>query len=296
MKNKIKSKIEKFYKRNYKTLMVIPIILMIFSFVMIYNTIQNEGTPIYRDISLKGGLSTNIYVDTKVTTTELENYLNNKYPDKEFSISELNENGKKVGFIIDTNLEEEILKKELEKYFNVTFDSQNYSSNFISPSLSNSFFIQAVWILIISFLLMSAVIFLYFREFVPAFAIILSAFFDILVTIGILNSFKYKISISGIGTLLMLIGYSIDTDILLTNRLLKEPGKNYIEKIFDAFKTGITMSITTLLAGLVAFLFTNSKIIKEIALIILVGLTVDVISTWLQNSGILLWWLNKKSK
>jgi len=135
---------------------------------------------------------------------------------------------------------------------------------------------------------------MYFKEFVPSFAVVLSAIFDITVTVGILNFLKFKISIAGIGALLMLIGYSIDTDVLLTNRLVRERGTNYFEKTLYAFKTGSLMSATTLIASIIALILTNSQIISEIVFILTIGLLVDYVSTWIQNSAILLWWIEKK--
>jgi len=296
-KEKLLDKIFSKYKKNYKKLMIIPILMLLFGMYFIYDTTTKDGTPIYRDISLKGGLSTIIKIDSIKTPEEIKNDLKNKFADNSFTISQTKESGKKTGFIIDTDLKEEEFKPYLETYFNTKFTfGDNYNSNFISPTLSSSFFIQTIYILAISFLLMSAVIFAYFREFVPSFAVILSAFFDIIVTVGILDFFGVNISIAGIGALLMLIGYSIDTDVLLTNRLVKEYGDNYFEKTLVAFKTGALMTITTLFAGVAALIITNSEVIFEIALILVVGLLVDFISTWLQNTGILLWWLEKKNQ
>jgi len=285
------------YKKNYKLLMIIPVIIFIFSIFSIINTNNQEGTPIYRDISLKGGLSATISINTEITTVNFENKLKEKFPTKSFKISEITEKGIKSGFIVDTNLEEEKLVKFIEEIFKKKFISgENYMSNYISPTLSNSFFKQAAYILLISFGLMSLVVFLYFRELVPSGAIVLSGIFDIIVTVGILNFYKIEISIAGIGSLLMLIGYSIDTDILLTNRVVKEEGENYFDKAHFAFKTGILMTLTTLVAGIAALFLTNSSVIHEISLILVIGLMVDFISTWLQNTGILLWWLNSKNK
>lgn len=287
--------IKNFYKKNYKKLMILPILLLLVSFGFMYIAMQDDGTPLYRGISLKGGLSANVYINTDMGTPDLKKNLRENFPAKEFTISELVKNEERVGFIIDTNLDEDKLKNHLKSLFNTDLQGDNYSSNYISPTLSNSFFIQAMWILLISFILMSVVVFAYFREKVPAFAIILSAFFDIVVTVGALNTVKHSFSIAGIGSLLMLIGYSIDTDILLTNRLIRETGKNYMDRIKDAFKTGATMSATTAIAGLIAFLFSNSEVIREVALILVVGIIVDFISTWVQNTGILLWWMEKKN-
>lgn len=288
-------KVMSFYKNNYKKLMIIPLLMIIFSIVSIGMTIAKEGVPIYRDVSLKGGLSVIINVESDLSENQLRENLQTKFTENSFSVSLLIEEGVSSGFIIDSDISEEKLKPYLEEQFDTTFEfGENYNSNFISPTLSNAFFKQAMMILGISLILMSAVIFLYFREFVPSSAVVLSAIFDIIVTIGILNFFEFEISIAGIGALLMIIGYSIDTDVLLTNRVFKEPGNNYFEKAFFAFKTGTLMSFTTLIAGITAMILTNSEVIMEIAIILVVGLIVDFISTWFQNSGILLWWIENK--
>lgn len=300
---KVASTTEKFvdfYQKNYKKLLILPALLFLISVGFIVNTTVKEGVPIYRDVSLKGGLSAIINVDTQLSSEDLKVHLEDLNNDNSFSVSELFEDGQKIGFIIDTDLEEETLKSNIETKFDTKFEfGENYNSNFISPTLSASFFKQAMYILLISFVLMSFVIFLYFRQLVPSGAVVLSAIFDIIVTVGVLNALEFKVSIAGIGALIMIIGYSIDTDVLLTNRTYKEKGNNYFEKTGFAFKTGTLMSFTTLVTGIAAMVLTNSTVIFEIALILVVGLLVDFISTWFQNAGILLWWLtgnNPKTK
>jgi len=292
-RNKTKFNFAEFYKKSYKWFLLFPFLLFLISTYTVIHTMSVAGTPIYRGISLKGGLSATIYVNTKITDSQLTNYLESKFPKHEFSVSELIEEGVRKGFIVDTDLDEKDLKSTLQDYLKIKLTKDNYYSNYISPSLSNAFFVQLSKILVVSFILMSLVIFLYFREFMPSFIVILSGFFDVYVTVGYLDLIGYKLSIAGMGALLMLIGYSIDTDILLTNRLIKEEGKEYFSKIYDAFKTGITMSLTTLIAAFTAYIFSTSSVIKEITFIIVIGICVDIISTWIQNTGLLLWKLEK---
>lgn len=285
-----------FYKKNYKRLLILPFALFMISALMIINTIQKENSPIYRDVSLKGGLSVILEINTTLSPSQFEEQLDNYNSINSFSVSQLNNDGKDIGFIIDTDMDEDNLILILNEIFDdQIIQGENYNSNYISPTLSNSFFRQAIFFgLLPAFILMSLVVFLYFKEFVPSFAVVLSAIFDIIVTVGILDMFGFKISIAGIGAIIMLVGYSIDTDILLTNRLIKEPGSDYFEKSFFAFKTGTLMSLTTLMAGVVAVIISNSQVIVEICTILIVGLLVDFISTWIQNNGILLWWLEKE--
>ncbi len=286
----------KFYKGNYKKFLILPIAMFLVSLFFIFQTIQIDGTPIYRDVSLKGGLSAIVEIKSDISDQDLTIALENGFDDNSFIVSELFDSGEKIGYIIDTDLDEDSLILFLSDFLKVDFvEGDNFSSNFISESLSNSFFAQAIKSLIFAFVLMSAVVFLYFRELVPSGAVVLSAIFDIIVTIGILDLFHFRVSVAGIGAFLMLIGYSIDTDILLTNRLIKERGEDYYEKTFFAFKTGTLMTVTTFIAGVGALLLTNSSVIYEIALILVIGLLVDYVSTWIQNASLLLWWIEKRN-
>jgi len=56
---------------------------------------------------------------------------------------------------------------------------------------------------------------------VPSSCVILAAVSDIISTIAVTNLLGLKMSTAGIAALLMLIGYSVDTDILLTTKVLK---------------------------------------------------------------------------
>src|SRR3989338_1474755 len=107
-----------------------------------------------------------------------------------------------------------------------------------------------------AFLLMAIVVFITFRLFIPSFAIVLCAFSDIVTTLAIVDLIGLRIGTSGIAAFLMLIGYSIDSDILLTTRVLKRKEGSVMERFRGAFKTGLTLSITTIIALFFAFIFT----------------------------------------
>ena len=93
----------------------------------------------------------------------------------------------------------------------------------------------------------------YIKKSLPAFAVMLSAFADIIMTLAVVNLIGMNISTAGIIAFLMLIGYSVDTDILLTTRLLqRKTGVN--SALFGAFKTGITMTLTSIIALIAALI------------------------------------------
>lgn len=148
--------------------------------------------------------------------------------------------------------------------------------------------------------ILSAIIFLtftiiliriYIKNSVPAFAVMLSAFADIVMTLALVNLFGIKLSIAGIVAFLMLIGYSVDTDILLTTRLLKkhEPTN---KALFGAFKTGATMTITSIIAITTALIVVSpfESVLNQIFTILLIGLSLDLFNTWVTNASIIKWY------
>jgi len=166
----------------------------------------------------------------------------------------------------------------------------------MGSSLGNSFFKQTFIALLIAFILMGLVVLIYFRTIIPSIAVILAAFSDMVVTLAIFNLTGIKLGTAGIAAFLMLIGYSVDTDILLSSRLLKRKEGSVIDRVYGAMRTGFTMSFTTLAAILVALIFVQSETVKQIMIILFIGLIVDLLMTWIQNVGVLRLYLEKKGK
>jgi preprotein translocase subunit SecF len=156
------------------------------------------------------------------------------------------------------------------------------------------FYAKSTLMYIIPLILLIVLIVIYIRDSIPAFGIILCAFSDILFSLAIFNLFGHKLSVASVAAFLMLVGYSIDTDILLSVRVLKRKEGTIYHRIVGALKTGITMSVCTLIAVLSAYFLTNSTVIKEIMFVLIWGLIGDILFTWIQNAGILRWHLEKK--
>ncbi|MGV8151152.1 MAG: hypothetical protein ACP5NV_05475 [Candidatus Woesearchaeota archaeon] len=156
------------------------------------------------------------------------------------------------------------------------------------------FYANSVILYIIPILILIGLVVLYFKDNIPSFGIILCAFSDVLFSLAIFNLFGLKLNTGGVAAFLMLVGYSIDTDILLSVRVLKRKEGTVFERIVDAMKTGITMSLAALVAVLTAYFLTSSSVVKEIMFILAIGLIGDIIFTWIQNAGILRWHLEKK--
>ena len=110
--------------------------------------------------------------------------------------------------------------------------------------------------------------------------------------LALVNFIGIKISAAGIAAFLMLIGYSVDTDILLTTRALKRREINLNQRIYSAFKTGILMTLTALIAVFPIF-FISSGIpdsFRQIFIILAIGLFADILNTWLTNASLIKWY------
>jgi len=143
---------------------------------------------------------------------------------------------------------------------------------------------------------MGLVVLIYFRSIVPSIAIILAAFSDMVVALAVVNLLGIKLGTAGIAAFLMLMGYSVDTDILLTVRVLKRKEGTVMDRVISSIKTGMTQTVTAIIAVLVAMLVTQSDVIRQIMIILLIGLLADIIYTWIQNVGLLRLHLERKEK
>ena len=290
--------IKSFYDKNYKLLLMIPFLLALLSLVSISVLYSQTGDFFIKDISLKGGSSISIKPEAQIDLVELETFLIEEYPSEEFLIRALEFRGALSGFVIDTTLpvrDSIAIVPKLESRFDTNIVLE--SSTDVGSVLGESFFMELILTLALAFILMGGVVFLYFRNFVPSITAITCVIFDMIITLGVLNVLNIQISSAGVAAFLMLIGYSIDTDILLTTKVLKRiPGTKITDSIFVAMKTGLTMSAAGITATSLALIFSNSVVIKQIMVILVIGLIVDLLTTWLQNAGLLKWYYERKMK
>jgi len=199
------------------------------------------------------------------------------------------------------DINEEELKSAIEYYTgekpDIEIQKKNLNIRSVGPTLGKTFREQGVKALMWAFILMSLVVFIAFKDFVPSIAVVQSAICDPLIALGGMSLFKVPFDSSSLGALLMLIGYSVDTDILLTARVLKQKGSEIDENINGAMKTGLMMTLTTLTAMIITLLVTAFVIqiptLNTIATVLIFGLIMDLFTTWFTNTGLLKWHLSR---
>lgn len=288
------NKISTFHNKYYKHLLIIPTALLLLSLIYLGVFYSQNNDFIYRDISLTGGTSVTLY--EKIDLIKLKQDLMDKLDD--INVREIYDliTKEQKAVIIETKSNGEITKQVLEEYLGHELNSQNSSFEFTGSALSENFYQQLLIAIFFAFIFMALVVFVIFRTMVPSAAVIIAAFADIVMTLAIVDLFGMKMSSAGIVAFLMLIGYSVDTDILLTTRILKRSEGLLNQRIFGAFKTGVTMTLTSLLAIVVALIVVKSFsiILTQIFTILAIGLGFDIFNTWITNVSILKWYVEKK--
>ena len=284
-----------FYEKKYKQLLIIPFLLLLISFIIIGVTYSQTGDFFYKGISLSGGITVTL-LDANLDYVQVGDDLRDDYPGFDIITRRLTDAGTTAGLTVDTNIlpESDIADEFVARVLALSPESES-SVESIGASLGDAFFKQTAVAVLFAFLFMGVVVFAYFRSIVPSAAVILAAMSNIVVTIAFLNLIEFRLGTAGIAALLMLIGYSVDTDILLTTRLMKEEHGTVFSRLMGAMKTGLTMTVTTLIAATVTFIVAESQVLREIILVVMIGLIIDLINTWIQNAGILRWYLEKNT-
>jgi len=289
-----KEKISKIYDKYYKFLFLIPAIILLFSLIYLVSFSNQHGDIIRKDITLTGG--TSIQINTNTDINELRQTLEANFED--VSVRQISDmlTGEQIAILIETTASPEEIKPFLENYLGFELSDENSSIEFTGSVIGEGFYKQLRVAIILAFIFMAIIVFIIFKTATPSIAVIFSAFADIVMTLTLVNLLEIKVSTAGIVAFLMLIGYSVDTDILLTTRVLKRRELSVNSRIFNAFKTGITMTLTSLAVVLVGYILTSpiSKVFNQIFTILIIGLCFDIMNTWFANASLLKWHASKK--
>lgn len=274
------------YDKYWKLLLLISMVLTFSALIYLIFFYIKTGDIMQKNVALTGGTTITVYSDIDI------NKIKQALPDA--SVRQLSDlqTGKLLAFSVETSQEPEEIVPLIEKSLGYNLTEENSSIEFIGPALSESFYRELRIALILAFLLMAIVVFFLFKTFIPSIAVLQAGFTDIIVPLAFVNLIGFKVSSAGIAAFLMLIGYSVDTDIMLTNRVLRKEDVPLNSRIKSALKTGLAMTLTSLTAILLAYFIVRniSSVLSEIFLILSIGLITDLISTWFGNTGILKWY------
>ena len=277
------------YDQTYKYQLILSVIVLAFALGYLAFFYSANGDIIHKDISLTGG--TTITVSGANSPEEIQNALRTRFPDVTArSISNIR-TGEQIGFFVESTASTDELKSALEEILGFKLTQENSSIEFTGSALSSSFYQQLSLAVLIAFVGMGLVVFVIFKTPFRSLSIIAAGFADIVMTLALVDFIGMQISLAGIVAVLMLIGYAVDTDMLLTTRVLRGEGP-INTRIWGAFKTGITMTLTAIVAIGVSlfFVYGNSETLRQMFTILLIGLGFDIFNTWVTNATLLKWY------
>lgn len=281
--------------QDYDKYAVIPVILILLSLGIIGFGYLTEGKALDLGQDFTGGTTVTYSIDKEFDTAQIEQIFSSKGHPGSGAIRIEQENGSLLQVTTpppEITREEavDILSKNSIKSFSVS-DDDILSRNFSQKQLGERLLMLASWTFILAFSIMSLVIFISFRDLVPSLAVIFAASADIIFSISIMSLLNIPLTPGSLSALLMLIGYSVDTDIVLSSRVLKQKRGSVKERIWSSTKTGITMSSGGI-AGF-AILYTVSMLLvgpsqlSMLASVMVIGLLADMPITWFGNAYIL---------
>lgn len=189
------------------------------------------------------------------------------------------------------------LQKEIAAHLEIKSDEAGFTE--IGASLGEQFWRTSQNALIIAFFLITIIVFILFREPIPILAVIQAALYDVLIALAGMAVFRIPLTLPTIAALLMILGHSVDTDILTANRVLTRKEGNPAERTMGAMITGMTITGTLLIVLLVLVIFSylnQMTTIFQIASVLLFGLLGDLPSTWFTNAVMIKWWAERKLK
>ncbi len=296
-----KGRVIDIYDNHYKKLLIIPAIVIIIAVAVLLTSYSRTGSFFKKDISLSGGVSI-IAITSFADDVGLESELVYRFPDADTSVRRVTQLGKSTGVVVEAAMQSE---KDIDALLDfvssrIGVDKKEFTVQKVGAALGSSFFNQLIRGMIFAFIFMALTVFVYFKFmsgkwlWLPGLFVVWTAFVDILSTLAVVSLSGMHLSAAGLAAFLMLIGYSVDTDILLTVRALKGTEPKLAERVRSAAKTGILMSLTAFGAVIAGYFFAEAETIKQIMFILSIGMIFDIIHTWLTNAGLLKWYLEKK--
>lgn len=266
-----------------RQLAAVPLAVLALALAVISLAFVLTGTPVALGFEFTGG-TTLQFTAEDTSTDEVRDLLD------DFDTETVRSIGFGDDYEVETQLED---TDELESIIEEEYgDDAIQSVETRSAQFGGDTQQEALLGVAIAFVGMSVLVALMFRTAVPSVAVVASAFSDIMIPLALMNVFGIELTLGAVAALLMIIGYSVDSDILLNNHILKRHGDFY-ESAYQAMRTGVSMTLTSISAmitmAIVARLL-GIPLLDDIALILVFGLCADLMNTYMLNMSLLRWY------
>ncbi len=135
---------------------------------------------------------------------------------------------------------------------------------------------------------MAIILFISLRRYTVVGGILLVIGMDFLGILGAMALFNIQLTRASMAGILLIFGYAVNTNILLSTNIIKRKGGTDRERAGNAMSTGMKMSTTSAAAMIALNLVTTAPELNQISAVIAIGILVDMVNTWLLNSGLII--------
>lgn len=285
--------LDSFFDKNYRKILVVPSALFVILIIAFFIGLSTGKVSLNLGLDFVGGY-----------TVSLADWQGGSESEIYSALSDLNGvTIKETTSFTGTRLLDITLKSDSNSLTKQQFEEKVASAlnlkeqpqaKEIDPYLGKILYEKTTGILLFSFLFMAVVVFLYFRDIVPSIMVVSCVLIDAIETFIITSFLGVEINSASIIAFMFVFGYSVDTDVLLTTKLLKLRESTLYNSVKSAAKIGLLMQVTSWVAFLAIQIVSTNDIARTIALIMNIAIAFDIINTWITNAGVLRWHLEKK--
>lgn len=260
-----------------RQLVAVPLAVLAFALAVLVVATVLSGTPVALGIEFTGG------TEMQVVTDDSEAAIRDSFDQEVASVTPIAGQSDSYQLTFQEDNADPLLEQAETAGYEVESVGER-SASFAGDSQR-----QALIGLAVAFAGMAAVVALLFRTFIPSIAVIASAFSDVIIPLGLMRLFDIELTLGTVAALLMIIGYSVDSDLLLNNHVLRRHGDFYTSTA-RAMRTGVTMTVTSIAAMIVmtvvSYLF-GIPLLPDVGVILVFGLLADLMNTYLLNVSLL---------
>ncbi len=280
---------EKQFDRIYSDFdkyMIVPVALITLSLAVLGFSYIQDGEVLSKGLDFTGGTELQFTVQQEFTTAEIQSTFESEGRSGVQVTRQVQEDQESmIVQVPPPEIGEEEAKRILE---GAGYNPELQSQRFLNASVSDQFFTQAMLAFVMAFTIMSLVIFYAFRDLTPSLAVIFAAAGDIIFSMAGMVILGIPLTLGSLAALLMLIGYSVDTDIVLSTRVLKRTQGTLQSRIWNSVKTGVTMSSGGIagftLLYIISRMIVGPSELSNIAAVMVLGLVADMPLTWFGNA------------
>ncbi len=298
---------------NYDRYAVIPVVLWLAAVLVLgYGYFSTADSPYIqidenrsvtvassdmmdKGVEFAGGAEIRVPIQGEIGILDVERAFADRGYDADARTGETADGDRLLMVTIKDDIDDQEDRGEIMEVFRelgIELDADEISIDTVSAAVSAAFFQQAILAVVLAFTIMSIVIFVAFKDITPSVAVIFAAAGDIMISLAAMYVLGIPLTLASVAALLMLIGYSVDTDIVLSTRVLKKRRGSLQERIWSSVKTGITMSVGGIAGFSILYIASHmligaSSTFSQIAAVMVVGLLADIPLTWFGNAYIL---------